>query len=62
MWAMMQKLRMFFMGQKSGVLASLRMVHGTECTGKGTPGNSAWGFAIFTRAHLQRLRHALAFL
>jgi hypothetical protein len=62
MWAMMQKLRMFFMCQNSGVLESQRMVHGTECTGKGTPGNSAGGFLIFTRAHLQRSRHALAFL
>ncbi|HCC64143.1 MAG TPA: hypothetical protein DEP62_02920 [Flavobacteriales bacterium] len=59
---MMQKLRMFFMGQNSGVLASQRMVHGTECTGKGTPGNSAGGFLIFTRADLQRLRQDLAFL
>jgi hypothetical protein len=45
MWAMMQKLRMFFIGQNSGVLASQRMVHGTECTGKGTPGNSAVGLS-----------------
>ena len=36
MWAMMQKLRMFFMSKKFGEFVTTHVVHGTECTGKGT--------------------------